>query len=450
MGAHHPGRATTGSLKGFAFSTLERIGGTPCVLVGLAAVRRTSKRDDRAARPDAGPAPAGRARLPRRGRADLGPVRPARRLRRLPLAERHRAPRRPPGVGRGAGVGRPAGQALRRRDPRLRPAGVRGPGRRQRPRHRVRPRDAEARATSTPRSSSGSTACTRTRATAWWPSAGRWKRTCASSLERLSGSGGSADVELRAAIRARRMVRAFTDRPVPPALVDDLIDLARRAPSAGNTQPWQFVVLEGAETSRLWDVTLPPDRRSGFRWQGLLDAPVVVVPVVDPTAYPRRYAEADKAATGLGTGPEAWTVPYWWVDGGMAVHGLLLGAVDAGLGALFFGLFAHEAAGARRTRRPGWPPGARRGGAGLAGRGRARSVGGEGASAAARGGAPGRMAPPAGCEAWPDGRSHGTAAHLTCRQLACARGSADRHRSRRHDERARRPPSPARGPAEQG
>jgi len=32
-------------LKGFAFCTLERIGGTPCVLVGLASVRRTSKRD---------------------------------------------------------------------------------------------------------------------------------------------------------------------------------------------------------------------------------------------------------------------------------------------------------------------------------------------------------------------------------------------------------------------
>jgi nitroreductase len=37
-------------------------------------------------------------------------------------------------------------------------------------------------------------------------------------------------------------------------------------------------------------------------------------------------------------------VPYWWVDGGMAVHALLLGAVDAGLGALFFGLFDNEAA----------------------------------------------------------------------------------------------------------
>jgi hypothetical protein len=34
-----------GKLKGFAFCTLERIGGTPCVLVGLASVRRTAKRD---------------------------------------------------------------------------------------------------------------------------------------------------------------------------------------------------------------------------------------------------------------------------------------------------------------------------------------------------------------------------------------------------------------------
>jgi hypothetical protein len=34
-----------GKLKGFAFCTLERIGGTPCVLMGLGAIRRTSKRD---------------------------------------------------------------------------------------------------------------------------------------------------------------------------------------------------------------------------------------------------------------------------------------------------------------------------------------------------------------------------------------------------------------------
>jgi len=150
-------------------------------------------------------------------------------------------------------------------------------------------------------------------------------------------------VEFVDVVGARHMVRAFDRRPIDPTVVDGLIDLARRAPSAGNTQPWAFVVLSGVEeTGPLWDVTLPVDRRAGFRWPGLLDAPVVIVPLVSPAAYVARYAEEDKAASGLGAAAEAWQVPYWWVDGGMAVHGLLLGAVDAGLGALFYGLFDHE------------------------------------------------------------------------------------------------------------
>jgi len=141
------------------------------------------------------------------------------------------------------------------------------------------------------------------------------------------------------------MVRSFAHDPVSPELVDGLVDLARRAPSAGHTQPWAFVVLEGAgQTGPLWDVTLPASRRASFRWKGLPDAPVVMVPLVSPGAYTSRYAEADKLSTGLGASLDDWPVPYWWVDGGMAVHALLLGAVDAGLGALFYGLFDHEPA----------------------------------------------------------------------------------------------------------
>lgn len=140
------------------------------------------------------------------------------------------------------------------------------------------------------------------------------------------------------------MVRSFQDRPVAPETVDSLIDLARRAPSAGNAQPWSFVVLEGEQTARLWDITLPPARRATFRWQGLLRAPVIVLPLVSADAYLRRYREGDKARTGLGGSTDAWQVPYWWVDGGMAIHALLVGAVDAGLGGLFFGLFDDERA----------------------------------------------------------------------------------------------------------
>jgi nitroreductase len=147
------------------------------------------------------------------------------------------------------------------------------------------------------------------------------------------------------AVRARRMVRAFTPEPLAPAVVDGLIDLARRAPSAGNSQGMAYVVLDGPEqTARYWDITLPRDRRASFRWPGLVTAPALIVVLVRPEAWVERYAEADKATTGLGAGAGDWPVPYWWVDAGMAVEHLLLGAVDAGLAACLFGLFEHEAA----------------------------------------------------------------------------------------------------------
>lgn len=152
-------------------------------------------------------------------------------------------------------------------------------------------------------------------------------------------------MELSDAVRRRRMVRSFTDDPVPVAVLDGLLDAARRAPSAGNTQATRFLVLDTpAAVAGYWDTTLPGERRSGFSWPGLLAAPALVVVLVDPGAYPSRYREADKATTGLGEGVEAWPVPYWWVDGGAVVQTLLLGAVAAGLGACLFGLFAAESA----------------------------------------------------------------------------------------------------------
>ena len=56
-----------------------------------------------------------------------------------------------------------------------------------------------------------------------------------------------------------------------------------------------------------------------------------------------RYAEPDKASTGLGRSADDWPVPYWLVDTAMSSMLMLLGAVDQGLGALFFGIFDHEA-----------------------------------------------------------------------------------------------------------
>ena len=80
---------------------------------------------------------------------------------------------------------------------------------------------------------------------------------------------------------------------------------------------------------------------------------VIAIPLADPRAYVERYSEADKRASGLGAGTEAWPAPYWTVDTSMSVMTMLLAAEDVGLGALFFGIFRGE----RELRRAlGIPP----------------------------------------------------------------------------------------------
>ena len=145
-------------------------------------------------------------------------------------------------------------------------------------------------------------------------------------------------------LASRRMCRDFTADPVPAGVLDPVLAAAFAGPRAGNTHGLHLVVLEGREVQRYWDVTLPEPRRSSFRWPGLLRAPVLTVVLVDPSAYVERYAEADKAASGLGESEAAWSVPYWFVDAGSAAMGVLLAAEAAGLGALWFGLFGHETA----------------------------------------------------------------------------------------------------------
>jgi nitroreductase len=154
--------------------------------------------------------------------------------------------------------------------------------------------------------------------------------------------GKAADVEFQEVVRRRRMVRNFEDRPLPPEIVERLLANARRGPSAGFSQGVEFLVLNGAEqTSRYWDVSRPPPEREGFRWPGLLNAPLLIVPFAHPTTYLDRYAEPDKGWTDRDRA--RWPVPYWYVDAAFAAMLVLLTAVDAGLGALFFGVFRPEA-----------------------------------------------------------------------------------------------------------
>ena len=143
-------------------------------------------------------------------------------------------------------------------------------------------------------------------------------------------------------VRSRKMVRSFRSDPVAPELVERIVELASRAPSAGKTQGWHFLVLQGAETSQFWDTTLPAKKRSSFKWKHLLDAPIIGLVFADSAAYVARYSESDKSSTGLGNGESSWPTPYWTVDASFATMTLLLAAHDVGLGALFFAVFFGE------------------------------------------------------------------------------------------------------------
>lgn len=139
-------------------------------------------------------------------------------------------------------------------------------------------------------------------------------------------------------VRRRRMVRNYDpDRPVPAELRDRLLANALRAPSAGFTQGWAFLVLETAEDrDRFWSATTD-DADADDAWLvAMRRAPLLIVPLSHRQAYLDRYAEGDKGWTDK---DEArWTVPYWDIDTGFAALLMLLTAVDAELGACFFGV----------------------------------------------------------------------------------------------------------------
>ncbi len=54
-------------------------------------------------------------------------------------------------------------------------------------------------------------------------------------------------------IKARRSIRAFLPKPVEKQEILDLLNVAARAPSGTNTQPWQVYIITGAKKQALSD-----------------------------------------------------------------------------------------------------------------------------------------------------------------------------------------------------
>lgn len=144
-------------------------------------------------------------------------------------------------------------------------------------------------------------------------------------------------MEFGEVVRRRRMVRNYTGEPVERAALERILDVARRVPSAGNTQGQSYVVITEEDVCRRV-AELAGEQEyvdAGFDpWISRAGALVVVC--VSEQAYHDRYQEPDKTDD---EGNEIeWPVPFWWVDAGAAMMAILYAAVDEGLAAGFLGV----------------------------------------------------------------------------------------------------------------
>jgi nitroreductase len=129
-------------------------------------------------------------------------------------------------------------------------------------------------------------------------------------------------VDILEVINRRRSVRAFKKEDVPPEIVEKLIGAARMAPSAGNIQPWEFIVVRRREMKR---------RLVGaaLGQTFIEDAPVVIVVCADESRCSQGYGMRGKTL-------------YCIQDTAAAVQNILLAAYSFELGACWVGAFREE------------------------------------------------------------------------------------------------------------
>jgi nitroreductase len=124
------------------------------------------------------------------------------------------------------------------------------------------------------------------------------------------------------AIHQRRSIRSFTDEPVPDELVRQIIEAGTWAPSAGNMQAWEFVIVKDREARRkVVDTTSAGSTARGgvYTQEWMMAAPVIVVVCYDVKRMNAKYGQK---------GRQLLTV----IDCMGCVQNMLLAATHFGLG----------------------------------------------------------------------------------------------------------------------
>ncbi len=132
-------------------------------------------------------------------------------------------------------------------------------------------------------------------------------------------------MELTTAIKERRSIRAFSQEPVPDALILEVLEAARLAPSWANTQTWRFIVVKDANTRQMLSETLGPTNPCR---KAIAEAPAVIC-----------LASLLGSAGMFKSGPATDKGDWFMYDAGIAMEHVVLAAWNLGLGTCHVGAF---------------------------------------------------------------------------------------------------------------
>jgi len=154
---------------------------------------------------------------------------------------------------------------------------------------------------------------------------------------------GRAFMEVYEAIRTRRSIRKFKNDHIPEDTINKILEAANLAPTAGNRQPWEFIVIDRSTLDRLSGITdqsfkgrIEEVGRASYN-ERLKDLPIPMEDSVDKVeALNRFYRTLGGAPIAVVVHVERDIDPWAWKnnvsDASAAIENLILAAWNEGLG----------------------------------------------------------------------------------------------------------------------
>ena len=124
-------------------------------------------------------------------------------------------------------------------------------------------------------------------------------------------------MNVKETINLRKSIRKYQDKQIPEEIVNELLEAARKAPSAKNIQSHRYFIVKDK------DVKNKLIKHGVFKQPFVNDAPLIIICCADPAQYPKS-ADVDETPTN-----------YAYIDLSIAASFLVLRATELGLGTVF-------------------------------------------------------------------------------------------------------------------